>query len=445
MRQTPLLAAALLVAGAVARADTVEVTSTTMVNAEQQTRGGAAGQKLDTVTVVPAYEIVTITARDVKSSFADDLRLVVSGWGSWDLTSDHRWDNGTSQAGTGDLGTAYVQGQVFARHLQLRLGREAVMTGVGRMLQIDGGEAIAYLGAGLKVSGYAGAPVSQRFQSRGTEVSWNPTGGDLAYGGRVGWSFVLPGFPGRGFDLGVSANMVQNGTKDPVRQEAGADARILLLENLTLSGFGAYSIYDQRISEGTVAATWAALRKLRLTADFRFVEPGLLLARNSILSVFSASTRKEVGGGVEYEFSRGLTGGADYHMIVEPGAVYGKSFYYGGDGAARLIWTKATTQAGAELDVVEAYDNGYFGGRLFGKRTFGKFFAAADVLTHFYREKVNGQTYDLTGTLTAGYDLARGFAAVISGGAGVTPYFEQTFSIMAKLVYNQTYSTKEVR
>ena len=51
----------------------------------------------------------------------------------------------------------------------------------------------------------------------------------------------------------------------------------------------------------------------------------------------------------------------------------------------------------------------------------------------------------VTGTLTAGVHLPKGFDAVIAGTAGQTPFLEQTYSLLAKLVYNQTYTSKEER
>ena len=44
-----------------------------------------------------------------------------------------------------------------------------------------------------------------------------------------------------------------------------------------------------------------------------------------------------------------------------------------------------------------------------------------------------------------GSRLAKGFSAVVAGRAGVTPFLEQTYDVMAKLVYNQTYRIREVR
>ena len=58
---------------------------------------------------------------------------------------------------------------------------------------------------------------------------------------------------------------------------------------------------------------------------------------------------------------------------------------------------------------------------------------------------MNGEDFAVTGTLSAGVELAKGFSAVVAGRAGVTPFLEQTFDVMAKLVYNQTYRIREVR
>ncbi|BDG04863.1 hypothetical protein [Anaeromyxobacter oryzae] len=443
MRHTKLIAAALvLLAGATVRADTVDVSSTTLVTGGQQTRF-TGGTKLDLVTVVPAYEILSVVARDVTNPVASDLQLVLAGWGAYDF--DHlRWDNGTSSNLNGDLQMGYVQGKLLNRQLTLRIGREQVQTGVARMIHIDGGEAIVLLPAGFRVSGYVGAPVSQRFQSRSGLRSWNPEGGDLAYGGRLAYSLPIPGVPGRGLDIGASANFVEDGG-DPVRQEVGGDLRLQPIGNLTLLAFGAYSLYDDRFSEASVMGTWTPIHKLHLSADWHFFAPDLFLARNSVLSVFSASDRNEFGGGLTYELGRGLSVGADYHLQLEPGATEESGHHIGHDANARLDWSRGATVAGAEFLFLDALENGYWGGRLYGRQSFGKLFAAADVIGHVFREKVNNETYAVTGTLSAGLELARGFSAVISGRAGVTPFLEQTYDVMAKLVYNQTYVRREVR
>jgi hypothetical protein len=426
------------------QAATIEVSSTTLLNVGQQTRGGLPNQEPNLDTVAPAFEIVSLSARDIANPVADDLSIVVSTWAAYEL-ADRRWDNGTSSDLSGDVVTGHVSGRLFDRRLTLRLGREHVVTGVARMVQIDGGEAIVVIPGGVRLSAYGGVPVSQRFASRSGVRSWNPVGGDVAYGARLAWSLPVPGIAGRGLDLGASANFVQD-DGDAVREEIGADLRLRPVADVTVAGFGAYSLYDERFSEANVRLGWFATRKLHLEADWRFVAPDLLLARNSILAVFASdSERNAYGGGATYELGRNVSIGGTYHLQVEPGETSGDDDHLGHEAGARLDWERGPTRAGAEVTYLDSLENGYVAGRIFGRREFGRLFGALDVIAHFFREQVNGEDLAVTGVLTAGIELARGFSAALSGRAGVTPYLEQSFEIMTKLAYNQTYRTREVR
>ena len=443
MRIRRFLAVALaLAASSPARADTIDVDSTTMLNVANQTRGGTPGQPFDLATTATAFEILSLTARDVRNGFADDLTFVLKTWAAYDI-ADRRWDSGTPSSLTGDVVSGYAQGKFFDRSLTLRLGRTMVSAGTARTLQLDGGEVVLALPAGFRISGYVGAPVPPRFATRSPLVSWNPVGGDLAAGGRLGGSRALPGGPGRGLDLGASVNTVED-HGNPVRQEVGLDLRLVPVAPFVLTGFAAYSIYDERTSEASARASYSATRDLLLEADYQYVAPDLLLARNSILSVFSAEERQLVGGGATYSITRSLKVSASAHAIIEP-ALNDVGHSTGSDANAKVEWNRGNTVAGLEGFFLDAEDNGYVGGRIFGRRDFGRAFAAADVLLHVFREKVNGQDYALTGALTGGYDLIHGLAAVVSARAGVTPFMEQTFEVMAKLVYNQSYRKTEVR
>lgn len=442
MRIQRLLAASLVLATAVAaRAGTIDVDSTTLLNVARQTRGGIPGQDFDLATVAPAFEILSITARDVANPVADDLSFVLRTWAAYDI-QDRRWDAGNDSDLTGDVVTGYAQGRFIGRRLTLRLGRNQVAAGVARMIHLDGGEAILVVPGGFRLSGYVGAPVSQRFQTRSAIVSWNSVGGDLAAGGRLGWSYAIPGTPGRGLDLGASVNVVED-AGDPVREEAGIDARIRLYDPLVVAANGTWSLYDERVSEGVVRAQWTASRRLDVEADYRYVEPTLLLARNSILSVFSDSEWQYAGAGATFRLTRALRLGGSYHAVIEPGLDEGTEL--GHEADARVEWQRGVLLAGVEGFFLDSFSNGYVGGRVFGRRELGRAFAAADVLFHSFREEVNGEDLALTGTLSLGYELLRGLSGVVSGRAGVTPFMQQTFEVMAKLVYNQTYRKTEVR
>lgn len=446
MRQTPLLAAILLLASPAVRAETVEASSTTFLTVGQDTRY-RGGTKPDLVTVAPAFEILSVSARDMQAGFAE-VDAVLSTWGSLDL-GKRRWDAGNDSGFAGDVTTGYLQARMFGKHLTLRVGRSSVPTGMARMIQVDGGYGLIDLPLGpllVKLSGYGGSPTSQRFRNRSGEKSWNPTGGTLAYGARAAVALPLTGFPGRGLELGGAINQIKDHSQT-VRDEAGGDFRLqpFAASDLALAGFGTYSLYDKRMSEASAALSVSATRKLHLTADWRFVEPGLLLARNSILSVFSASTWNEFGGGLRYQLGRGLTAGADAHARIEPGESAGGSNHTGVDLAGNLDGVFGRTSAGLELSYLNTVVNGYTGLRFYARRDLGRTFLAGDVTGQAFRKNVNGQGGAITGTVSGGLNLAHGFSAVVSGSAGMTPYLEQTYDIMVKLAYNQTYRVQEVR
>jgi hypothetical protein len=445
MRQTPLLAALALLASPAVRADTVEASSTTFLTVGQDTRW-RGGTKPDLVTVSPAFEILSITARDIQAGFADDVQVVLSTWGSLDL-ANRRWDSGMDSGKfSGDVTTGYVQARM-AHHLTLRVGRSSIPTGIARMIQVDGGYALVDLPLGpvlLKISGYGGSPTSQRFTSRSGDKSWNPMAGTLAYGARVAGAVPVSGFPGRGIELGVGVNEVLDHSHT-AREELGGDLRLqpFAANDLALAGFTTYSLYDRRVSEASTALSVSATRKLHLTADWRYAEPSLLLSRYSILSVFSASTWNELGGGVRYALGRGLTAGLDAHARIEPGETSGT--HTGADLAGLLDGVFGRTTAGAEVSVLNAVANGYSGLRLYARRDLGGAFVAGDLMGQLFQKKINAQKGALTGTLSGGVNLPHGFSAVLAGSAGMTPYLEQTFDIMVKLAYNQTYRVEEVR
>lgn len=449
MRTTPrLFAAVLAVATATAsRADVVEATSTTMVTAGQQLRGAPAGSTPQLDTVAPVYEILTVTARELRNPLFENLEVVVSGWGSYDL-GEVRWSSGTPDNFTGDLTTGYVRGQLLGRRITLRAGRAYVAAGAGRMLQLDGGDLLVRLPGGLSVAGFAGLPVAQRFRTRAGAQSWNPAGGDMAYGGRLGWTLPLPGAYGRGLEVGASAVVVTD-DGDTVREDAGLDLRFQPVAGLVFTGTGTYSLAAGRLAEASLVALWTASSKLFLTADLRLTAPDLFLSQTSILSVFTDTERKDVGAGFRYQLTEATSVGVDYHALIEPTGEASKT-ELGHEAAARAEWDRADTRLGGEVTYLTAgglgsTKNGYVGGRLYGRRELGRAFLAGDVMAHVLQEAVNGQKNAFTGTLSGGYQLAPGWSAVLAGRAGVTPFLEQQADLMVKLVYNQTYRVREVK
>ncbi len=442
-RIAPFAAAALAAVAAPARGDIIDASSTTMVLAGQQPHDGTANQKPGLNTVVPGYEILTLSAREIQNPVAENLQIVLSTWGSIDF-ADRRWDSGTSGSATGDVMTGYVKGQFLSRALTLSVGREYVAQGAAHMIQLDGANAVLAVPGGVGISAYVGSPVSQRFQSRTGLRSWNPAGGDLAYGGRLSFSLPVAGTPGRGLDVGVAYAMITD-KGDTARQDVGVDFRIQPLGSLSLSGFGTYSLYAEELAEANALLTWSPVHRLGITLDWRYFTPRLLLPQTSVLAVFVSSARNDLGAGVSYELAHGVTVGADGRVLMERKAEEESATYYGAEAVLRAAWTRRTSSAGLELSYLDSEENGYYAARVFGRKDFGPAFLAADVMGHLVRDKVNEQKSAVTGTLSAGYALGRGWSAVVSGSAGVTPFMEQQYDVMAKLVYNQTYHVREVR
>jgi hypothetical protein len=417
--------------------------------------------------VVPVYEIISVSARELKNPLFQNLEVVVSGWGSYDL-AEVRWSSGTTDNLTGDLTTAFVRGQLFDRALTLRAGRAYVVAGAGRMLQLDGGDLLLRIPGNLSLSAFGGVPVAQRFSTRAGQQSWNPQGGELAYGGRLGWTLPLAGAFGRGLDLGASAVVVTDApltVKDPtdpagvrtitdqggttVRRDLGLDARFQPMAGLVFTGNGTWAMEAGRLAEAGVTMLWTASRKVFVNVDFKQVAPDLFLSQNSILSVFTDKDRTELGGGVRWQVSEATSVGGDYHALLEPTGE-GSGTELGHEAALRAEWEHGPARAGGEVTYLlsgglGAEQNGYLGGRVFGRRDLGRAFVAGDVVVHSFKQEINGTKLALTGTVSAGYELGGGWGAVLAGRAGVTPYLEQQADLLVKLVYNQTYRAREVK
>ncbi len=424
-----VFAAALALAGQ-ARADTVQASSTTMLLGRQDFRDGS------TITAVPAYELIDVNATDVRTRYAD-FQVALSTWGAVDLADRRFWQNGapTGSSFTGDVNVGFLRADLLDRALTLKLGRQMIADGTARMVQIDGGAGELRLPYNFGVSGYAGSPVAPRFTTRGgTEVVGN-LGATFTSGGRAFWRY--PGL----LDVGFSAAMATD-HGDWSRQDLGLDVKLTPHRLLVLTGSGFYSLFEDRIGEAAVAAQVFPLHGLDVTADYRHVEPDLFLARNSILAVFAADKRNDVGGAVHYSGLKVVVIDADYHYLIEDA---------GHGHWARLKGTAhpaTATTAGVELGYLKnaaSVDNGYKQVRLFGAKELYKVTGTLDLNGYFYDGAINGEKKSLLATATVAYPLWGGWRATVAGSAGTTPYMERQFDIMAKLVYDQIYAVREVR
>jgi len=146
------LAAAALLAPATGRASELEATSSTQLNIQSQWRAGA------TTEVVPLYEFLTLTGREVDIP-GGKLYFQVDGWGAANLGSNPWW-NGYTNTGalSADLNLAWVQGRFLDNQLRVTLGRQTIGYGNSRMLQLDGGALQLVIHKMVTLDAYVGAP-----------------------------------------------------------------------------------------------------------------------------------------------------------------------------------------------------------------------------------------------------------------------------------------------
>jgi len=395
-------------AGGQAEASTVEVSSTTLLAVRPDVRLG------EVRSAVPIVELVGLSAQGFEVPAVDDLKLRVSGWGRVDAVE------GRDLAG--DLEFAFLQGRLFDRRLSLTMGRHLVSGGAARLTQLDGASADVRIGRGLGVSAFGGVPVVPRFAV---------AKGDLAYGGRVYYRALID------TEVGVSyAHTLDHGLT--ARQDAGLDARVRLMRGLVVSGYGLWSLAEQRLAEIDIGPTWMATPDVQARVEYRRTAPDLFLPRRSIFSVFAEMQRDEVGGDVSWQLNRWANLFADYFSLWTGDG-------RGDDASARATFRSdpaARAQFGVQARVFRVPVNGYVQGRVFGSyRAMNKVTVSLDLDGYQFTQAINGARSTFTGALTGSYNFLPGWLAVVSASGGTTVLLQTRYELFAKLVFNYPTTT----
>jgi len=409
-----LAAAASLAVPCLAHADTLDTTVTTLIAGRQDPRDGKV------YTVVPIYQSLTLIG-EVDSRHVQDLKIVASGWGELAF-GDPR--EGT---GTGDLDLAFVEGGLFKRRVQLRIGRQMVFGGVARAIQLDGAQLSVRVWRGLSATLYGGAPVTPRFGVHR---------GDALVGTRVSYRLNVDS------EFGVSfIHVLDQGRIG--RQEIGADARYRPHRTLTLTGYAQLSTIEARIAEADVAATWQPLPMIEARFDWRRTAPDLWIPRSSIFSVFSQESHDEAGASIFVRPLPRLSVSGDYHAIVDTLSAVG---HRGGGRAQLSLGAAFQTQVGAELRVLSLPERGYLRARLFGQHRFPHALSLTLDLDLMHLDRpINGQDLSFTAAATLGWDFYKGWRVVATAIEDVTPFVENRFEFMVKIAYNRVSHSRQVR
>ncbi|MEI7706225.1 MAG: hypothetical protein WCK73_16690 [Deltaproteobacteria bacterium] len=439
------LAAAALLAPATGRASELEATSSTQLNIQSQWRAGA------TTEVVPLYEFLTLTGREVDIP-GGKLYFQVDGWGAANLGSNPWW-NGYTNTGalSADLNLAWVQGRFLDNQLRVTLGRQTIGYGNSRMLQLDGGALQLVIHKMVTLDAYVGAPTTQRFTAYGSIFSAAPTIGNLAVGGRLGFAWTS------WLNVGASAAFSWNDGA-ATREDLAVDLRFspvswaYLLGYLDWSLFAGdyYSGFGGQVADANLSLVFPVTQFLQFTAEYTYSVPSLALPYNSILWVFSDNTHQYVGatarvGLEQFKVHVPLDFEVGYRHIFEEWSTFGSTDTGGNRYFLRATWrpTKTTT-VGAETSRLWMPDQGYWQARAFASAKAYGFTGTLDFQGYWFDDVVNLVKQSIIGSATLGYDVGGGFAVVGALQGGSTPYYTSYVNGLVKLTYNATYRSREV-
>ena len=404
-----LLAAARSAAVAAIWASPLAASQTVDTTAQAFSQGRPDPRDGSVATVVPNLVSASVVATDIKSPLLQDVRLVVSGWGGATVG-----DPLNGKVGVGDLDIGYLQSD--SRYLVLRLGRQFLVGGVTRGLQLDGAFAGLLFPSSFGLDAYGGVPVAPIFGAAkgdaigGGRFYWRPS-----FGTEVGASFVEL------FDRGIVG-----------RQDAGVDARWAARADLVLQGSALFSLIEQRLEEGEAMVTYTPFRALLLELDWRRVAPDLYISRASLFSVFSEERRDEAGGTAFVQLSPRLSANAECHLLWMPEGTAQRAalelrYRLGPDGA---------TQVALEGRLLDTPMNGYVQARAYlTHRVPSSLFVTVESDAYFFLQPINGHTAAYTATLTAGYDILPAWRVTLAAAGGSTPFLQWDLQYIAKLTW----------
>jgi hypothetical protein len=439
------LVASALLAPRVGQASELEVYSNTQLNVQNQWRDGS------TTTVVPLYEMLSLTGRDV-SIPGGQLYFQVDGWGAANLGSNPWW-NGYTNSGalSADLNAAWVQGRWAENTVRLTLGRQSIAYGNSRMLQLDGGAFQWVIHKMFTFDAYVGVPTTQRFSAYGSIYSANPTIGNLAVGGRLGFAWTS------WVNVGVSTALAWD-SGNATREDIALDLKFSPVSWAYLLGYVDWSLFASnyfesfgaQIADSNVSLVFPVTPHLQFLAEYTYTVPSLALPYNSILWVFADTTHQYVGGsarvGLEaFQLHVPVDFEVGYRYIIEGDTGLPEQSGNGDRFFGKVTWTpNKNAKVGVEGARLFLPEQGYWMTRAFGSLRMYGFTGTLDFQGYWFDNPVNAIKQSVIGSATLGYDLGGGLAVVGALQGGATPYYSSYLSGLVKLTYNATYRSKEV-
>jgi hypothetical protein len=362
----------------------------------------------DEVSSYPIYEIVSLEVGRLDLPLLDTSRVVLQGWGRLQAGDDELSDS------SGDLGLLYFEGR--SGPFTLRLGRQHVAHGVGRMALIDGVDTGLQLDFGLGLQGFFGATVNREFEY---------DRGDWQGGGRLFYRFPGPGEVGAAYRH--------------TRREGSLAFEEVAFDGLYRVGptrwlaLAALSPRDTHFIEGRLAVTVDVIDTLAITVDAERTDPAMFIPRTSIFSVFADAPHDALGGDIRWEPS------PFYTLDVAGRALLLDGESLGYDTLLRFVTYREParlSRIGAEVRRLDESDNAYLRGRaLTALQVRDPIRVAADAFVYRYDEPINGEDLALLGQASLVYDIAPSLRLAGTATVGTTPLASVQFEGLIRFEY----------
>ncbi len=390
-----LLPVAMVLCGAqVAEAADFRGTFSTLLSLREATRNG------EEIGAYPLVELVALEVDDLGIPGTDGSRVVLQGWGRLQLGDDDLRDTDA------DLGLMFLE--MRSGRTELRVGRQYLSEGVGRMSMIDGANAYAKLWRGLAAQAFVGATVHP--QLRHATGSWQ-------LGGRLSWAFhELLGTPAT---LGLGYRQRRH-RGDLRKHHLGADAAV----QLGATHWVAVAVVDptlEALVEGRLALSLRPGASWLVTIDAERVRPALLIPLNSIFSVFADAKHDSIGGDAGYSPSPYFAFDVSGHLLRLDNEQLGYRLF------VRAVTSREPSRrslVGAEVRRAhEDRSQGYLSGRLFTRlQLLEPLAVSADLFVYGYDQPINDTDLAVLGQGSVIVDIAPSMRLAASLAGGTTPW-----------------------
>ena len=393
---------------------------------------GQNGRAVPTETAVPVNEYLYANARDVDAPWQKDaIGVEFAAWGRyWPTKSE------LERPFDGDVQTASVK--VDAGPAWARLGRQQIAGGAARFARFDG-VMVGGRAGGLFVEGYGGFTVLPRWDDRAGYHQLGAAEDTLLTaplpaperkshflaGARAGYTLDR---------LSGSVSFHDEQAKGEVEhRNLGLDVGYQPFNELSSGASALFELASGRVAQGRLWLDATPHPIIDLGAEYLHSEPSLLLARQSVLSVFSTNSYEEVGGTVSAKLQRWLKLEANGYLEAYRGTGPGAR----GEIATRLLVDQAhPTLLRVAYARVIAPENGYQALRVsFSRRLLERLTSTLEAYGYFYDNPVAGYRTSSMYAGTAAYRVIEPLDVLWSVSVARSPYAQLDTQTMLRVTY----------